>query len=312
MLTAATPLAPWRPVTVSGAVRPGDGAALRERAAQSGAVWLDGAVADTDADVERLVTELIPAPGRYVFGQSDREPVRGAVYTATAYPAHAAIPLHGELSYVSRPPRWLVFACMQAPESGGETPLACGAAVLDALPPAVRDRFVRQGVAYRKVMHGGVGPGPHLGKSWQRHFETDDRATVEARLTHEGGVWSWSDDGGLVVTLRRPAVRHHTALGRPVWAAQAVLWDPSHLGERGARLRRLLGAERLPTSVTFGDGEPIAEADLQAIQAAGERVAWRRPWRSGAAVLVDNARVLHGRAPFVGHRRVLVAMGGDA
>lgn len=304
--------APWSPATGFGGVRPGDGAALRAAAAEAGAVWLEGAGLTTEELVEAAVHELIPAPGRYTFGQSDRDAVRGPVYTSTAYPGHAAIPLHGELSYIRRPPRWLVFACVAAPESGGETTLACGARLLDALPPEVAARFARRGVQYRKVMHGGEGPGPHLGKSWQRHFETDDRDAVEARLVREDAAWTWGPDGGLVVTLRRPAVRAHPDLSRPVWAAQAVLWDTSHLGPRGARLRRLLGPDRLPTSVTFGDGEPIPERDLLDIRAAGERVTWRCPWRAGDLLLVDNTRVLHGRAPFAGHRRVLVAMGDDA
>jgi alpha-ketoglutarate-dependent taurine dioxygenase len=302
---------PWSPATWAHAVRPGDGAALRAEATQRGAVWVDRAGVSSAEAVEAAVQELIPVPGRYTFGQSDRAAVRGPVYTSTAYPARAAIPLHGELSYVRRPPRWLVFACLAAPESGGETTLACGAALLDALPATVADRFARRGITYRKVMHGGAEPGPHLGKSWQRHFETDDRAAVEAHLTREDATWEWGPDGGLVVTLRRPAVRAHADLGRPVWAAQAVLWDPSHLGELGARLRRLLGPHRLPTSVTFGDGGPIAERDLLDIRAAGERVTWPCPWKAGGLLLVDNARVLHGRAPYRGRRQVLVAMGDD-
>jgi alpha-ketoglutarate-dependent taurine dioxygenase len=32
------------------------------------------------------------------------------------------------------------------------------------------------------------------------------------------------------------------------------------------------------------------------------------PWRAGDVLAIDNVLVMHGRKPFTGHRRVIVAM----
>ena len=51
-------------------------------------------------------------------------------------------------------------------------------------------------------------------------------------------------------------------------------------------------------------------------QRAGSRLALRAetvtfPWRRGDVLLLDNMLTAHGRRPFTGDRRVLVAMGNS-
>lgn len=246
-------------------------------------------------------------PKPYIEGQSRRERVVGDVYTSTAYPAAEVVTLHHELSYVRSPPRFLGFFCEIAPEEGGATPLADGRQLLAAMPPATRSAFEGRGIRYLKTMHGGRGM--RFGKSWQEHFETDDRAAVEAHLRAGGVQWRWLDDGGLHTEQTRPAIRPHPTTGEAVWFNQASLWHISNLGERGARLREILGEDRLPTHATFEDGSPISDELMDEVRRLSWALAVSVPWRAGDLMLVDNATMLHGRAPFRGARRVLVAMG---
>ena len=54
----------------------------------------------------------------------------------------------------------------------------------------------------------------------------------------------------------------------------------------------------------------VAGHGREAARAAEWAHAALRPWAAGDLLLVDNLRVAHGRAPFSGHRTVLVGMGG--
>ena len=67
--------------------------------------------------------------------------------------------------------------------------------------------------------------------------------------------------------------------------------------------------EDLPIHATFGDGTPISASDLDEVREAYRRAIVIFPWQEGDLLLVDNMKVAHGRKPFSGPRRVVVAMG---
>lgn len=58
---------------------------------------------------------------------------------------------------------------------------------------------------------------------------------------------------------------------------------------------------------TFGDGEEIPDRDMDAVRDA----IWANmvffPWRRGDVLMIDNARIAHGRMPYRGPRKVVVA-----
>ncbi len=251
------------------------------------------------------VLELL-VPGRlaYVHGNSPRTKVGDNVYTSTEYPPQFTISMHNELSYADRWPSRLCFFCERAPETGGATPVVDGVHWLNSLDPEVREAFA-PGVRYAQNLHGGQG----LGKSWQSTFETEDRDTVDAFLDAAGADWSWRPDGGLRVSQLRPAMVEHPVTGDRVWFNQADQWHPASLGdETAADLARLLPPEELPQSVTFADGSPIPDAHVLQIRDRGLAAAVDVPWHEGDLLLVDNVLAAHGRRPYTGPRRVLVAM----
>ncbi|MFJ6737354.1 TauD/TfdA family dioxygenase [Streptomyces sp. NPDC091279] len=70
----------------------------------------------------------------------------------------------------------------------------------------------------------------------------------------------------------------------------------------------MLPEEEWPQSVTFADGSPVPAAYVRHVKETGLRLAVDVGWNAGDLLLVDNVLVGHGRRPFTGPRRVLVAM----
>ncbi|MBD0423942.1 TauD/TfdA family dioxygenase [Streptomyces sp. TRM S81-3] len=252
-----------------------------------------------------VVDALLPRRLAYVHGNSPRTKVGDNVYTSTEYPAEFVISMHNELSYASSWPTRLLFYCEQAPHTGGATPVVDGALWLRSLDAEVREAFTA-GVRYVQNLHDGYG----FGKSWQDTFETDDRSAVDAHLAGTGAEWTWTRDGTLRITHLRPATVRHPVTGAEVWFNQADQFHFAGLGEHGAQVREVLPEEELPQSVTFADGRAVPAEYIAHIQETGLKLAVDVDWAAGDLLLIDNVLVAHGRRPFTGRRRVLVAMSG--
>ncbi|MFF5531307.1 TauD/TfdA family dioxygenase [Streptomyces cinerochromogenes] len=271
-----------------------------------GVVMLRGAgIPDTaafHAAVSGFGRDLI---GSYRGGNTPRTTLSDGVFTSTEYPARYDISLHNELSYARKWPDRLYFCCLDAPDTGGATPVCDGEALLGALSPALRERFAA-GVVYRQYLHGGAG----LGKSWQDTFETDDRAVVEEFLTASEAAFEWTGDGGLRVRQHRPGVIKNPRTGRDTWFNQADQWHPSNLPDDEGELLMSLtdSVDDLPHWVTYADGAALSEADLAEVRAAQRAHKLAEPWRRGDVMIVDNPSVLHGREAFTGTRKVVVSM----
>ncbi|WP_018349897.1 TauD/TfdA family dioxygenase [Longispora albida] len=257
----------------------------------------------TPATLEPVMDRLLPNRLAYVHGNSPRTKVGANVYTSTEYPPEFTISMHNELSYAAHWPERLLFFCEIAAETGGATPVVDAQLWLELLDEEVRQAFAA-GVRYTQNLHDGLG----LGKSWQETFESQDKAEVEAFLTGSGATWEWTPDG-LRVSQVRPATVKHPVTGAEVWFNQSDQWHPAALGDETAKaLAEILALEELPQSVTFADGTPIpAEYVLQVRDRALE-AAVDVDWLAGDLLLIDNVLVGHGRRPYTGSRRVLVAM----
>src|SRR5262249_49503189 len=67
--------------------------------------------------------------------------------------------------------------------------------------------------------------------------------------------------------------------------------------------------ESLPRNVYYGDGTPIEDSVLQQIQEATRQSTVSFPWQEGDVLMLDNMLAAHGRNPYVGPRKIIVAMG---
>ncbi len=279
---------------------------LEERLLRYGGVLLRGFNVAGPEDFEQVCRLIEPRLLNYAGGDSPREAITGKVYTSTEYPARLEIPLHNEMSYRKVWPRKLFFFCAQPAQQRGETSIADGRKILELIDPDVRQRFATKQVAYIQNLHDGWG----LGKSWQETFETDDRVTVERHCRDTGIEFRWTESG-LWTRSICPGVIDHPVTGETVWFNQADLW---HVSSRGAdyeaKMLKVYGEDALPSNATFGDGTPISNEELDEVRRAYRAAEVVNPWCRGDLLILDNILAVHGRKPFRGPRRVLVAMGG--
>ncbi len=256
---------------------------------------------------QQVARAVIPELQPYVEGQSPRTKVSDNVYTSTEFPAQYTITLHNELSYAKSPPLRIIFHCHIAPGEGGETPIVDCRKIYAKMEPALRSRFEQAGVKYAKNMHG---QDRGLGKSWMQHFETDDRTVVEGYLRENDIEFEWTGNGTLKTWSVRAGTMKHPVTGEPHWFNQANLWHVSNVDERhrGQLLERC-GEDNLPTHAFYGDGTDIPDDELNRVR----QVMWDNavifPWQQGDVLVLDNYLVAHGRMPYKGPRKILVAMG---
>lgn len=270
---------------------------------KAGALLLRGFPLREAEDFRRVVAALAPRPLRdYAGGTSPRSRVAEGVYTSTEYPKQLEIPLHNEMSYSVRWPGRLYFFCATAPATGGETPLADSRRILRAMPPAIVEEFERRGLLYVR----NLGPADARYNAWSKAFETDDRAQVEAHCREMDVGCEWQPGGGLRIRERRPATRVHPRTGERVWFNQVHLFHASNT-PMGANVDARIEAG-LPMAAYYGDGERIGNATLAAVRDVlrAQRRTFR--WQQGDLLVVDNLLAAHGRLPFDGPRRILVAM----
>ncbi|MEU9115313.1 TauD/TfdA family dioxygenase [Streptomyces sp. NPDC048483] len=269
---------------------------------RTGAVLCRGFAVGSAEDFAEVVAgddELL----NYVYGSTPRSRELDKVYTSTEYPAEQTIAQHNELSYTISWPAKLWFCCLVPAAEGGQTPLADSRRVLERISPEVRERFERHGVKYTREFGSGVG------LTWQQTFETTDRATVERFCAENGIQAEWGPHDTLRTTQVCQAVAEHPVTSEQVWFNQAHLFHPSalpqdiraSLAESGAGLTR---------DACYGDGAPIGDAELEEVRRAYEAETRSFDWAGGDVLVIDNIILAHGRRPYSGSRRVLVAMSG--
>jgi len=280
--------------------------ALHERLAHEGAMLFREFGVESAEQFHGCCAAFETQLADYAGGGTPRTAVTGHVYTSTEYPPQEAIPLHIEASYLRRIPRFVFFFCEVPPAAAGQTPLGDMRRVLEQLDEGVRQRFASSGIRYINNMHGGAG----YGKSWQQTFMTGDRMQVEARLLDDGYEFEWKDDGGLRTALTAPATARHPDTGIEFWCNQAINWHASQFDRvtRRAVERAYGDVNNFPKHATFGDGAPISDEDCTHVRDILRREEQVFTWQRGDVLFCDNAAIAHGRQPFEGRRRILVAM----
>jgi alpha-ketoglutarate-dependent taurine dioxygenase len=108
----------------------------------------------------------------------------------------------------------------------------------------------------------------------------------------------------------RPAAVRHPQTGEMTWFNQAQHW---HLSCLDAEIRQSLLAlyqrEDLPRNCFYEDGSVIEDGVMEEILDVYRRLEVTFPWQEGDVLMLDNLLVAHARNPFVGERKLLVAMG---
>ena len=273
--------------------------ALRDH---GGVLFRGYSVAGTD-DFRSFARGFGHALVSYDFGSTPRSRVADGVYSSTEYPAHQHIPLHNEQSYARDWPMKIWFHCQIATPHGGETPIADSRKVYQRIDAGIRRRFAERGLLY--VRNYGNG----LDVPWQKVFDTNDPAVAEAYCRGHAIAHEWTCDGELRTRQVAQAVAHHPRSNELVWFNQAHLFHLSALepSVREALLEAVDG-DQLPRNVYYGDGAAIEDAVLDEIRGVYAELQVAFPWQAGDVLMLDNMLVAHGRTPFTGARKVIVAM----
>lgn len=292
---------------------------LHSLMASQGAVLLRGFPVDCAEDFATIVKAVI---GRNLIdykGEGSRTRVAQGVYTSTEAPPEFKIPLHNELSCTNNPIDYICFYCDIAPNLGtGQTILARTEDVtIEMLKrPHIWDLFNGRNINYisRHPPEGNfftrVNP---THKTWQKAFETSDKDEVPRICMEKGYDFKWLGEW-VEVTRHVPAIRGPDQyFDHPYWFNQAHLYH-ANPRIRGGWTNHLL-ANLLYISpstkqydIEFEDGTPMTQQVIYEIYDILDEKTIKFNWEKGDVLLLDNRRALHGRAPYIGQRRILTAM----
>jgi amino acid adenylation domain-containing protein len=227
------------------------------------------------------------------------------VYTSTDHPKTLNLALHNETSYTKKWAAQIGFYCDTPSNVGGQTPVADSRKVLAALPRDLVERFSRKQLLYMR------NSGNAIELTWQETFQANDRSEVEEYCKSHEMEFEWKPDGQLRTFQRCHVLARHPSTGDPVWFNQAHLMHRSAYPP-GVIERMFPGSpdDELPFNVFFADRTPIPDADIALIHYAFQSQAREFDWQRGDVMILDNMLMAHGRRPFDGSRRILVAMSG--
>jgi amino acid adenylation domain-containing protein len=268
-----------------------------------GAILFRGFNATSVPEFERFAQAICPELfGEY--GDLPREGISQNVYTSTPYPADKAILFHNESSHLHRYPMKIWFFCVQPARLGGETPIVDCRKIYQLLDPSLRERFAQKQLMYVRNYANG------LDVSWSRFFQTTDKSVVETYCRDRGIDFGWKANNGLRTREIRPAVAQHPKTGESVFFNQIQLHHLSCL-DRSVQesLLSMFGEENLPRQVYYGDGTSIEDSVAEEICDVYRQATVQFSWQKGDILMLDNMLTAHGRNPYVGARKIVVAMG---
>lgn len=276
---------------------------IESKLLQHSAILFRGFNLKSVSEFEKIASAICPQLFAN-YGDLPKEGISDRVYSSTPYPCDRAILFHNESSHLHQWPLKIWFFCLQPAEQGGETPIVDCHKVYQLLDPKLQKRFEQKQLMYvRNYIEG-------LDVSWQNFFHTDDKTVVEKACRQSGMDFEWLPNNGLRTRKVRPAISHHPQTGKSLFFNQVQLHHIYCLeSDVRASLLSTLGEENLPRNVYYGDGSPIEDSVMAEIEAVYQQAKVSFPWQQGDILMLDNMLTAHGRNPYKGSRKIVVAMG---
>lgn len=275
--------------------------------AVNGAIIFRNCGIDSVDDFSFILDEIADNLKKYTGGNTPRTKIKSKIYTSTEYDKSETINQHNELSYSINYPKKIYFCCITPSNIGGETPIADCRDILKSMNPEIIQMFKEKGVKYIRNLHSGQG----IGKSWQDTFETKNKKEVELLCSIDNSEFEWKSNGNLRITQNRPAIIEHPITNEEVWFNQIDIFHPSQLSKEIYETLLIYCNNNLfdfPIFGCFGDGSIISDKIINEIRDLinSKRIIYK--WKKGDLLVLDNIHISHGRMPFNGERKVLVAM----
>ena len=276
---------------------------LDQHLLRHGAILFRGFAVPTVAEFERTA-EAICAELFGEYGDLPREELGGRVYGSTPYPSDETILFHNESSHMHRWPMLIWFYCVKAALQGGESPIVDCRQLYQSMDQSIRERFERVGLMYVRNFTDG------LDVSWQEFFHTGDKSKVEQYCRTAAIDFEWKAGGGLRTRQLCPAVVRHPQTNELVFFNQLQLHHISCLAPAVREsLLSMMKEEDLPRNVYYGDGSPIEDSVVDYLRELSRKLCVSFPWQEQDILMLNNMLVAHSRNPFVGERKIVVAMG---
>lgn len=276
---------------------------IEDKLVKHGAILFRGFQVNCVAAFENFATAICP----HLFGEYGdlpRDGVGNKVYGSTPYPADKAILFHNESSHLHCYPLKIWFFCLQPSQQGGETPIVDCRHAYQILCPKLREKLTQKQLMYVRNYTND------LDVSWQDFFRTSDKGVVENYCRQAGISFEWYTADGLITRQIRPAIAIHPKTSETVFFNQIQLHHIAYLdAEIRSSLLSLFAEDRLPRNVYYGDGSPIEDEAITAINRAYQQSQTSFIWQKGDILMLDNMLAAHGRLPYVGKRKIVVAMG---
>lgn len=297
-------LEPTRPGVDLQAWARAHGDEVQDHLSRYGVLYFRGFDVSTPETFEATAAALAGESLYGEYGDLPREAAGEKIFGSTPYPADQMIFFHNESSHMAHWPMRIFFNCNIAAETGGETPVVDCREAYRELDADVRDRFERLGLRYTRNFAEGIDV------PWQQFFGTEDQGEVETKCRDTGTDYEWLRDGAqLRISQYADAVKAHPASGEKVFFNQVLLHHPAALpSATRSALLELLDEADLPRNCYFGDGSVIPDEDIAHIFEVYDRIMVAERWNAGDVIMIDNMLASHGRMPFTGSRKTLVAM----
>ncbi|MBC1221785.1 TauD/TfdA family dioxygenase [Nostoc sp. UCD121] len=268
-----------------------------------GAILFRGFQADSVTEFENFAAAICPNLfGDY--GDLPRAGVGNKVYGSTPYPADKAILFHNESSHLHCWPLKIWFFCVQPAQQGGETPIIDCRKAYQILPAKLREKLAQKQLMYVRNYTN------NLDVSWQDFFRTSDKSVVEDYCRQAGISFEWYGDDGLITRQVRPALAVHPKTGESIFFNQIQLHHIAYLDVKTREsLLSLFDEKKLPRNVYYVDGTSIEDDVIAEINQVYQQSQTSFSWLKGDILMLDNMLSAHGRSPYVGQRKIVVAMG---
>ncbi len=271
-----------------------------------GAIVFKGIPVENAEEFERFVSTVSIHPyGEYREAATPRSQVHNAIFTSTDYPQEHPIYLHNENSHVTSWPNTLFFYCHTPPQKDGATPIADCRNIFQNIDSDIRSKFQKTGISYKRTY--GYG----LGIEWQKSFGLSSKKELSEYLIKNKMNGEWIDDKHLEITYNRWASAQHPTTKENIWFNHGLFFNVNNLEENQRLFARDFGVDKMPYHTYYGDGEEIPADVIQHLQERYDSARLIMPWNKNDILMIDNMLMAHGRQPYTGNRKVLVAMTGS-
>lgn len=296
-----------------------DNAFFKEKLLEHGVLLFRNFPLTADDHFHQVISALNTGKSMdYIGGDSPRTKQQNKIYTSTEAPPEITLHLHNEMSFAANYPKHIYFYCDIAPVDRGETIIGDAKKIYQDINDGVKERFSTRQLKYisryycRSMIHEFINSIKKGHKSWIEVFETADKDEMIARCKESGFDYKWLKNDWIEVSQTRPAFLDHPVTKERCWFNQVHLYDfnPRLLGWKNFLGSKLVYANKNTRlhDVAYGDNSKIERKDIYHAIDVLEKNTVKFPWRKGDVMVCDNIRIMHGRAPFSGKRRILTSM----